>query len=121
MPTEAPKTNRNRSGVWYVIAREARLVGRLMLDKRVPWYLKLLPVGAVAYVVWPADLLPFNPLDDAALVSAAFYLLIELCPPAVVEEHRQSMKGVISGQWRDIAPPPQVAEPLSDAEEPPDA
>ncbi len=94
------------SSVWPVIAREARLIGRLILDRRVPWYLKLLPIGAAVYAVSPVDLLPLNPLDDAAVVSLAFYLFVELCPPEVVAEHRQSMKGVVPGRWRDPEAPP---------------
>jgi len=110
MPSKTPSNNKDRRGVWYVIAREARLVLRLLMDKRVPWYLKLLPIGSVFYVLWPADLIPLNPLDDAALVSAAFYFFLELCPPEVVEEHRQNMKGVIAGKWFDPAPYEQVPE-----------
>ena len=102
MPDETSRKT-PESSVWLVIAREARLVGRLILDRRVPWYLKLLPIGAAIYAISPVDLLPLNPLDDAALVSLAFYLFVELCPPEVVAEHRQGTKNqkVVRGQWRD--------------------
>ena len=119
MPQRDSQTNKNRSGVWYVIAREARLVTRLLMDKRVPWYLKLLPIGSIFYVLWPADLIPLNPLDDAAIVSAAFYFFLELCPPEVVEEHRQNMKGVIAGKWFDPAPYEQVPEQTASTRENP--
>ncbi|NPA92243.1 MAG: DUF1232 domain-containing protein [Chloroflexi bacterium] len=95
-----PKVGNNRS-VWLAVLREARLVWHLLRDPRVPWYLKLIPVGALGYVIMPVDLIPLNPLDDAALVSMAFYLFLELCPPEVVEEHRQALKSVIPGTWRD--------------------
>ncbi len=98
-------TSRKRSGsAWAVLAREARLTLRLLLDKRVPWYLKALPVGAVAYLIWPADLLPLNPLDDAALVSLALYFFVELAPEEVVAEHRAALQRrgkVVPGSWRD--------------------
>ncbi len=100
MPDE-PSRKTPESSVWLVIAREARLVGRLILDRRVPWYLKLLPIGAAIYAISPVDLLPLNPLDDAAVVSLAFYFFVELCPPEVVAEHRQGTKKVVRGQWRD--------------------
>jgi len=101
---ERPTARKNSGGAWGVLAREARLTLRLLLDKRVPWHLKLLPVGAVAYLVWPADLLPLNPLDDAALVSLALYFFVELAPKEVVTEHREALQhkgAVVPGAWRD--------------------
>lgn len=117
MPTKTPSANKSRSSVWYVVAREARLVIRLLMDKRVPWYLKLLPIGSIFYVLWPADLMPLNPLDDAALVSAAFYLFLELCPPEVVEEHRQNLQGVIAGKWFDPPSPEQISDQTTSGRE----
>jgi len=79
--------SRSRSGVWRVIFSEARLVWQLMRDKRVPWYLKIIPAAAVIYAVSPIDFMPLNPIDDAAIVSAAFYLFKALCPKEVIAEY----------------------------------
>ncbi len=103
MPTESSRSSKkNNTGAWFAIVREARLVGNLLLDRRVPWYLKLLPVGAVIYAFSPVDLVPLNPLDDAAIVSAAFYFFVELAPPEIVAEYRGNSKTtVIPGAWSD--------------------
>jgi len=71
---------------------KAKLIYRLMGDKRVNAGLKLLPVGSLLYLVFPADFLPFMPFDDLAVVGLGMYLFIELCPQYVVEEHMTNLK-----------------------------
>ncbi len=67
-----------------------RLIVRLMGDGRVNPFLKLLPIGSLAFVLWPVDV-P-GPIDDAAMLGLGCYLFIELCPKDVVEEHIQQLK-----------------------------
>jgi uncharacterized membrane protein YkvA (DUF1232 family) len=85
MPTKPKVTLPNR-GVLQQLLSRARLIGRLLRDPRVPWYLKMLPIGATIYLLAP-DLLPLNPLDDTVVVGLGFYLFVELCPEEVVAEH----------------------------------
>lgn len=74
------------------MSRTIRLVLRLMLDRRVNFFLKLLPIGALVYMVSPLDaVIPF--VDDAMVVGIGTYVFIELCPPDVVEEHRAQLAG----------------------------
>ena len=74
-----------------------KLILRLMGDRRVSFFLKLLPVAALAYLVSPVDLAPgialpvIGALDDAAIVGLGAYLFVELCPPNVVQEHMKSL------------------------------
>ena len=74
-----------------------KLILRLMGDRRVSFFLKLLPVAALAYLVSPVDLAPgialpvIGALDDAAIVGLGAYLFVELCPPNVVHEHMKSL------------------------------
>lgn len=75
---------------------KAKLVYRLMGDKRVNPFLKLLPIGSLIYLIFPADLLPLLPFDDIAVVGMGVYLFIELCPQHVVEEHLTNLKLVVS-------------------------
>lgn len=75
------------------LTRQVRLVMRLIADKRVNPFIKVLPFGSLIYLIAP-DIFPFNPLDDAAVIGVGFYLFMELCPPEVVEEHRQDI-------WRE--------------------
>ena len=94
------------------IGMQVKLILRLMGDSRVSLFLKALPVGTLVYLVAP-DLIPLVPFDDLAVIGMGLYLFIELCPQAVVEEHRQALqrevlgnanvKGeVIDGEFRDV-------------------
>ena len=56
----------------------------LLLDKQVPIYIKLLPVGVAIYIVSPIDLLPGIPLDDLAVALLALVLIIRFTPPAAL-------------------------------------
>jgi len=69
-----------------------RLTWKLFLDKRVPFYVKIIPVAALIYLVVPYDLL-IGPIDDAALIAGAVKLFITLCPADVVEEHSRVLQG----------------------------
>ena len=69
----------------------ARLYWRLFRDHRVSILAKALLVSALAYLVWPADLVPdFVPfvgeVDDLAVVLSGLWLFVRLCPAEVVRE-----------------------------------
>ncbi len=84
-------------GVLRDLVLRLKLIFRLMSDRRVNFFLKLIPIGALAYLISPVDLAPgialpvIGALDDAAIVGLGAYLFIELCPPAVVHEHMKSL------------------------------
>jgi len=89
-----------------------KLVLRLMADHRVSGWLKLLPFGAVVYMISPLDaFIPY--IDDAGIFGLAVYMFVELCPPEVVEEHRQAIRRVIPGEWKE---PPSQGKPASEGE-----
>ena len=93
------------------LSDQIKLILRLMADRRVNPLLKLLPVGALAYLVIP-DLV-IGPLDDAVIIWLGTYLFVELCPPAVVQEHRQKLKQELPGNLRDV---PDNGDGLKDEE-----
>jgi hypothetical protein len=72
-------------GILQDITLRVKLVLRLISDPRVNLFIKLLPIGSLAYLVIP-DLVPFI-FDDAAIIWLATYLFVELCPPDVIQEH----------------------------------
>jgi hypothetical protein len=88
-----------QGGFFSGVSDHFKLVIRLMGDKRVSPFLKLIPIGTVAYLFIP-DLI-IGPLDDAAIIGLGLYLFVELCPPEIVEEHRAALSRTIPGQWRD--------------------
>jgi uncharacterized membrane protein YkvA (DUF1232 family) len=101
------------SGFIQELLLRARLILRLMGDRRVNFLLKLIPVAAIIYVVSPIDLIPnavvpvVGALDDAAIFWLGITLFESLCPEAVVLEHRNALQKVVPGTWRDVPPEEQ--------------
>ncbi len=78
-------------GFFQDILLQIKLIYRLIGDRRVNPFLKLLPIGGLIYFIVPFDI-AIGPLDDAAVMGLASYLFIELCPDNVVQEHRQKLR-----------------------------
>lgn len=98
-------------GFFSEIGVQIRLVIRLMGDRRISPLIKALPIGTLIYLLVP-DLV-IGPIDDAAIVGLGLYLFVELCPPNIVEEHRnaiiqqmqhdgQEQPEVIDGKFREV-------------------
>lgn len=72
-----------------------KLILKLMGDRRVSPWVKLIPIGALAYLISPVDLIMGIPgvaaLDDAAIIWIGSNLFVELCPPEVVREYTQEL------------------------------
>ena len=79
---------------------QIKLILRLMGDRRINPLLKLLPIGALIYLIVPD--IAFGPIDDAVVIWLGTALFVELCPPEIVREHRDALTSVIEGEWRDI-------------------
>lgn len=102
----ANRTNKtstpNKVGLLAEIVRNVQLVWRLLLDPRVSLLTKLVIPGlAVAYFLWPADLMPdvflgLGQLDDLMLLALATKLFIDLCPTEIVRQYRNAAAGVTS-------------------------
>jgi hypothetical protein len=95
-----PKIGPSDGNIFSALADEIRLALRLIMDRRVNPILKLLPLGTVIYFFIP-DLI-IGPIDDALILGIGTYLFIELCPPHIVEEHRQALKNVVNVKTEDI-------------------
>jgi len=80
----------SQGGALKDLLMKIKLIARLMADRRVSPWVKLLPIGAVAYVISPIDLIMGIPvvdaLDDVAVLWLGATLFIQLCPPEVVAE-----------------------------------
>jgi uncharacterized membrane protein YkvA (DUF1232 family) len=83
----------SQGGMFRDLMLRIKLILRLMADRRVNPFLKLIPIASLVYVVSPIDLvsgvmLPVvGALDDAAVLGFGVYLFLELCPTQVVQEH----------------------------------
>ena len=85
------KASRIKDGFFLGLFNDIKLIARLLGDRRVNFWLKILPIGALIYLVIPTDILPIIPLDDALVLFLGGYIFIELCPQEVVQEHREEI------------------------------
>jgi uncharacterized membrane protein YkvA (DUF1232 family) len=60
------------------IMRDLQRIWQLLRDPSVPGWKWLLPIGAIAYWLWPVDLIPFLPFDDIAVVILAISMLLQM-------------------------------------------
>lgn len=84
-------------GFWKEIWEQVRLVWALLRDNEVPVYLKLLPLAAFIYILFPADiipdfLVPFGQLDDITAILVGAKMFIEMAPQDIVNRHIRTMR-----------------------------
>jgi len=91
----------SQGGMFRDLILRIKLILRLMADRRVNPFLKLIPIASLVYVVSPIDLvsgvmLPVvGALDDAAILGFGVYLFLELCPPQIVQEHIRILSSIL--------------------------
>jgi uncharacterized membrane protein YkvA (DUF1232 family) len=73
-----------------------KLVYRLLLDARVPIYLKLLPFAGLLYLISPLDFIPdvipiLGQMDDLGVIMLSMTMFVKMCPPYLVALHRQAL------------------------------
>lgn len=82
--------------VWQIIFNLPKFIkvfGRLMKDKRVPWYAKAMPCLALAYIISPIDIIPgllvplIGGLDDLIAFFLGLKGLVSLTPKQIIDEH----------------------------------
>jgi uncharacterized membrane protein YkvA (DUF1232 family) len=94
--------------------KKLRLSWRLLRDPLVPLWTKLIPLGAVAYILLPVDLIPdpilgLGQLDDLGMLLLGLKWFIDLCPSGLVGRHLAEMSSV-KAQYR-VVPDDVPAEP----------
>ncbi|MCE9645737.1 MAG: DUF1232 domain-containing protein [Chloroflexi bacterium] len=92
-----------QSGVVRNVINQLKLIARLMGDSRVNIFAKLIPIGALIYLISPDPIMiPIvGVLDDAAILWLGSYIFTEFCPPAVVQEHMKALAGNINVNPQD--------------------
>ena len=86
-----------QGGMLKDFVKRLKLIGRLMGDRRVSAFLKILPLASLAYLISPIDFAPgvafpiIGALDDAAILWIGSTLFVELCPNPVVKEHMDEL------------------------------
>lgn len=94
---QTPDVKRTAGFLSGIIA-QARLVWRLLTDRDVPTWVKLIPPLALLYLIFPIDLVPdpvlgLGQLDDLAIILLGLKLFIEMSPRSVVQRHRDDIAG----------------------------
>ncbi|MCS7001928.1 MAG: DUF1232 domain-containing protein [Dehalococcoidia bacterium] len=92
---------RSRLGVFVELARNAQLVARLLRDRRVHPVAKLIIPAAVAYLLFPVDIVPdmlstvfgVGVVDDLVVVALLVRLFLALAPERVKAEHWAVLRG----------------------------
>ena len=86
-----------QGGVIRNFINRTKLIWRLMADSRVSPWVKLIPIGSLAYLLSPIDLIMGIPgldaVDDVTVLWFGSTLFVELCPPDVVQEHVKALAG----------------------------
>ncbi len=107
---------RQRISLFANLADYVRLSWRLLNDRRVPGWVKAIPVLAVLYFLSPFDLLPdwafpgLGELDDIAILLLALKMFVDLSPEGAVREHLNDLLGQV-GPARQPAPADDASAP----------
>jgi uncharacterized membrane protein YkvA (DUF1232 family) len=84
---------KNSAGMLEKLFRRMSLTLRLILDRRVEWTYKFIPLATLIYIISPIDIAPeiiFGPLgviDDLGIFLLGLETFIRLAPKEVVQEH----------------------------------
>lgn len=107
-------------GILTDIIRQARLAWRLMLDPRVPLWVKTIVPASLVYLISPIDFIPdvipgLGQLDDLAVIVIGVKLFIELCPTEIVREHMRELLGETNWRVEPNAPASPPSPNIVDA------
>lgn len=101
----------SQGGMFSDLLVRIKLIGKLMVDRRVNFWVKLIPVGTLVYLVSPIDLIPggvvplVGAVDDVAIIWFGASMFIELCPPEIVREHMRQLTSnndIVDNPSRDV-------------------
>ena len=100
--TQQGATDTSRSGALNGMLDEMTTAGRLVFDGRVPFILKLLPVAAVIYWLWPLDLMPGLPFDDVAVLLIALPFFVQFANQAIDKQGMGTTPGAAPGNDKPV-------------------
>ncbi|HLF26907.1 MAG TPA: hypothetical protein VJG32_11270 [Anaerolineae bacterium] len=87
------KRSLSRRSVWTVIKRQLRLIKELLGDRRVPIWMRAIPVVGLVYLFSPIELLPdaavlpFSLLDDLIVIVVCLTVFLALVPRPIIDDH----------------------------------
>lgn len=95
---------RNRSeGLIERIGLELQIIPRLFADRRMPFWLKVVPVVGLGFLVNPVDFPGL--LDDLLVILITLFIFYEFAPKGLLEEHREVLRNQIDAEWHEASTP----------------
>lgn len=94
--------------ILYRIKRYAKIYWLLLLDPRTPKLSKVMVLGAIAYLLWPFDLIPdvipfAGLVDEIIIIPLLFYIATRFIPKNVVNDNKRKAKGEKKGaKFEDV-------------------
>jgi uncharacterized membrane protein YkvA (DUF1232 family) len=87
----------------YRIKRYARIYWLLLKDPRTPKLSKIMILAALAYLIWPFDLIPdvipfAGLVDELIIIPLLFYVATKFIPKYIVDD----VKSKVSGKKSDF-------------------
>ncbi len=114
MTNQTPRSiTPSSGGVFRDLGLRVKLIFKLLGDRRISPFLKLLPVGSLLYLLFPEGLFGIilaTPLDDAFVIWLATYFFVELCPEDVVAEHMKRLHSANRVDLSESVPPADVID-----------
>ena len=100
--TSGPPNLNQRTNTLAGLVHGAQLVWRLLLDPRVPGWIKLVPLFTLIYLISPIDLIPDflvgpGQLDDLGILLLGLWVFLRLVPRDVRRQYAPETGPVDSG------------------------
>ena len=94
------------AGILAEIIKNIKLIWRLLNDRRVPPWLKMIVPATLLYLFFPVDIVPdivpgLGQLDDIAVILLGLKLFVEMCPREIVRQHMDELASMAS-PWRVV-------------------
>jgi uncharacterized membrane protein YkvA (DUF1232 family) len=94
------------AGILAEIIKNIKLIWRLLNDRRIPPWLKMIVPATLLYLLFPIDIVPdiipgLGQLDDIAVILLGLKLFVEMCPEEIVRQHLDELASVAS-PWRVV-------------------
>ena len=94
------------AGILAEIIKNIKLIWRLLNDRRVSPWLKMIMPATLLYLLFPIDIVPdivpgLGQLDDIAVILLGLKFFVEMCPEEIVRQHLDELASVAS-PWRVV-------------------
>ena len=71
--------------------KQLQLIIRLLRDKRISPFIKLLPLLSLLYLIWSPDLM-LGPIDDTVAIALFIQFFMSLVPDEIIDELRMDQE-----------------------------